>query len=597
MATAALPKTKTAGGSWLIEDRPLEDVFTPEDFTDEHQQIAATTEEFALKEIVPNIERIEHKEWAVTRELIKKASEIGIANVDVPEEFGGSDMDKVSSAIIADRIAKSGSFSVSWGAHVGIGTLPIVYFGTADQKQKYLPKLASGEWIGAYALSESTSGSDAMNCRTKAVLSADKKHYVLNGEKMWITNANFADVYVVFAKINGEKFTAFIVEKTFPGFSVGAEEKKLGIRGSSTAPLILNDCQVPAENLLGEIGKGHIIAFNILNIGRFKLGAGCVGGMRTALQNSVGYAKQRKAFGKAISDFGLVREMLANMAIGVYVGEALAYRTVGMIDVALSDIDKKSADASTQIRKGIEEYAVECSILKVWGSEAVDRAVDDTVQIYGGYGFVEEYPAERAYRDARVNRIFEGTNEINRMIITGWLMKRAMSGQLALMPAIKQLMDEVLAGPSMGEPLEGPLAAERTIIANAKKAGLMVSGAAMQKYMMGLQDQQEIMGAMANMIIEAYAMESAVLRTQKLIESKGEAACETAIAMTRAYICGSVDKVESEAKRVLAACAEGDMLRTQMAILRRLFKYEPINSISARQHVADRVIEAGKYVF
>ncbi|MDP9269229.1 MAG: acyl-CoA dehydrogenase family protein [Acidobacteriota bacterium] len=595
MATAAIPKTKTAGGSWLIEDRPLEDVFTPEDFTDEHQQIVATTEEFALKEIVPNIERIEHKEWAVTRELIKKASEIGIANVDVPEEFGGSDMDKVSSAIIADRIAKSGSFSVSWGAHVGIGTLPIVYFGTAEQKQKYLPKLASGEWIGAYALSESTSGSDALNCRTKAVLSADKKHYVLNGEKMWITNANFADVYVVFAKIDGEKFTAFIVERGFPGFSVGAEEKKLGIRGSSTAPLILNDCQVPAENLLGEIGKGHIIAFNILNIGRFKLGAGCVGGVRTALANATGYAKQRKAFGKSISEFGLVREMLANMAIGVFVGEALAYRTVGMIDAALSDIDKKSPDASTQIRKGIEEYAVECSILKVWGSEAIDRAVDDTVQIYGGYGFVEEYPAERAYRDARVNRIFEGTNEINRLIITGWLLKRAISGKLALMPAIKRTLDEVMAGPSMGEELEGALADERKLVAQAKKLTLLIAGAASQKYMMALADQQEIMGAIADMVIETFAMDSAVVRTRKLIEKNGESQSQLAVAMTQCYLMDAMQKIESAARKVAPAVAEGDMLRSQMAIIRRLAKHEPANTIALRQKIAERVIEAGKY--
>ncbi|MBI2677175.1 MAG: acyl-CoA dehydrogenase family protein [Candidatus Koribacter versatilis] len=594
MATAALPKTKIAGGSWLIEDRPLEDVFTPEDFTDEHQQIAATTEEFALKEIVPNIERIEHKEWSVTRELLKKASEIGIANVDVPEEYGGADMDKVSSAIIADRIAKSGSFSVSWGAHVGIGTLPIVYFGTAEQKQKYLPKLASGEWVGAYALSESTSGSDAMNCRTKAVLSADKKTYVLNGEKMWITNANFADVYVVFAKIDGEKFTAFIVEKTFPGFSVGAEEKKLGIRGSSTAPLILNDCQVPAENLLGEIGKGHIIAFNILNIGRFKLGAGVVGGMRTALGNATGYARQRKAFGKSISDFGLVREMLANMAIRVYVGEALCYRTVGMIDAALSGIDKKSADAATQIRKGIEEYAVECSIAKVWASEAIDRVVDEQVQIYGGYGFVEEYPAERAYRDARVNRIFEGTNEINRLIITGWLLKRAISGQLPLMPAIKRTLDEVMAGPSTEE-FEGALAGERKLVSNAKKLTLLLAGAASQKYMMALQEQQEIMGAIADMIIETYAMDSAVLRTRKLIEKNGEEKCQLAIAMTQCYLMDAMHKLEAAARKVAPAVAEGDMLRSQMAIIRRLAKHEPANTIALRQKVAERVIEAGKY--
>ena len=347
MATAtAVPKTKIGGGSWLLEDRSPEDIFTPEDFSDEHQQIAQTTEEFAIKEIVASNDKIEHKEWAVTRELLRKASEIGIATVDVPEQYGGADMDKVSSAIIADRIAKSGSFSVSFGAHVGIGTLPIVYFGTEEQKKKYLPKLTTAEWIGAYALSESTSGSDALNARTKAVLSPDGKHYILNGEKMWITNGGFADVFIVFAKIDGEKFSAFIVERTFPGFSSGAEEKKLGIRGSSTCPLILNDCKVPVENLLGEIGKGHVIAFNILNIGRFKLGAGCVGGTRTALQNAIGYAKQRKAFGKSIAEFRLIKEKIANIAIGIYTGEALVYRTVGMIDAALANIDKSSPEAS-----------------------------------------------------------------------------------------------------------------------------------------------------------------------------------------------------------------------------------------------------------
>src|SRR3954465_11016169 len=488
MATAtAVPKVKVAGGSWLLEERNPNEVFTPEDFTEEHQQIAKTAEEFARQEILPAIEKIEHKDYQVTRDLLKKASEIGIANIDVPEQYGGSDMDKVSAAIVADRIAVCASFSTSFGGHAGIGTLPIVYFGTPEQKAKYLPKLASGEWVGAYALSESTSGSDAMNARTKAVLSPDKKHYILNGEKMWITNANFADVYVVFAKVDGEHFTAFIVERTFPGFSVGAEEKKLGIRGSSTAPLIFNDCKIPVDNLLGEIGKGHVIAFNTLNIGRFKLGAGVVGGARTAMQNAMKYAKDRKAFGKSLTEFGMIKEKLANMIVGIYVGECMAYRTIGMIESALSEIDKNAPNASEQIRKGIEEYAVECSILKVWGSEMIDRVVDETVQIYGGYGFVEEYPAERAFRDARVNRIFEGTNEINRMIITGWLMKRAMKGELALMPAIKKLMDEVLAGPSMGEPLEGALAAERTILANAKKAGLMVSGAAVQKYMMNLE--------------------------------------------------------------------------------------------------------------
>jgi butyryl-CoA dehydrogenase len=597
MATAtAVPKTKIGGGSWLLEDRSPDDIFTPEDFTEEHQQIAQTTEEFAIKEIVANNDKIEHKEWQVTRDLLRKASEIGIATVDVPEQYGGMEMDKVSSAIIADRIAKSGSFSVSFGAHVGIGTLPIVYFGTEEQKKKYLPKLATAEWIGAYALSESTSGSDALNARAKAVLSPDGKHYIINGEKMWITNGGFADVFIVFAKIDGEKFTAFIVERTFPGFSNGAEEKKLGIRGSSTTPLILNDCKVPVENVLGEIGKGHVIAFNILNIGRFKLGAGCIGGTRTALQNAIGYAKQRKAFGKSISEFGLIKEKIADIAVGIYTGEALVYRTVGMIDAALANIDKNSPEASREIRKGIEEYAVECSIAKVWGSELLDHAVDETVQIYGGYGFVEEYPAERAYRDSRVNRIFEGTNEINRMITTGWLLKQAMAGKIPLLPAIKKLMDEVLAGPSLGEPIEGALAAERTIVANAKKTALFVAGAASQKYMMSLPDQQEVMGAMADILIEVFAMESALLRTLKLIARNGEAAAQLAIAMTQVYIMEAAEKIESAARKVIAAVAEGDMLRTQLAILRRLGKYEPVNTIALRQKIADRVLEAGKYV-
>src|SRR5712671_3374181 len=597
MATVAVPnKIKLAGGSFLIEEHATDQVFTLEDLSEEHQQIAQTTQDFARNEILPNAERIEHKEFAVTRGLIQKACEIGIANVDIPEQYGGSDMDKISSAIIAEHLSVSGSFSVAFGGHTGIGTLPIVYFGTPAQKAQYLPKLATGELIAAYALSESTSASDAMNARTKAVLSADGKEWILNGEKMWITNGGFADVVIIFAKVDGEKFSAFIVERTFPGFSSGAEEKKLGIRGSSTTPIILNDCRVPKENLLGEIGKGHVIAFNTLNIGRYKLGAGVVGGARNALNNSIGYAKQRKAFGKTLADFGIIQEKLANMAVGVYTGECMSYRTVGMIDSAMSDIDKNSPDVYKETAKNIEEYAVECSILKVFGSEMLGYVVDETVQIYGGYGFVEEYPAERAYRDARVNRIFEGTNEINRMIITGWLMKRAVSGQLALMPAIKKLMDEVLAGPQMGEAFEGPLAAERTIVANAKKAALMVSGAATQKYMMALQDQQEVMGAMADMIIEVFAMESALLRTQKLIARNSEALSANPIAMTRAYIASSIDKVEASAKKVLANCAEGDTLRTQVAILRRLFKSEPINSIGLRQQIADKVLEAGKYV-
>lgn len=593
--TATAPQKKIVGGNFLLEETNPQDVFTPEDFNEQHKLIEQTAEEFSQQEILPNADRIEHKDFAFSRELLKKAAELGLTSVDIPEEYGGAEMDKVSSAIIADHIAKQGSFAVTFSAHVGIGTLPIVWFGTDEQKKKYLPKLASGEWVGAYALSESSSGSDAMNARAKAVLSADGKHYVLNGEKMWITNAGFADLFVIFAKVDGEKFTAFLVERTFPGFSVGAEEHKLGIRGSSTCPLILNDCQVPVENVLGEIGKGATIAFNILNVGRFKLGAAAVGGARTCLANSLKWAKERKAFGKVIGDFGMVREMLADIAIGIYAGESLVYRTVGMMDAATADIAKGSPDESKLIRKAIEEYAVECSIIKVWASEMFDHVVDNQVQIYGGYGFVEEYPAERAYRDSRVNRIFEGTNEINRLIITGWLLKRAMSGQLPLLQAIKKLMDEVMAGPSFAEEDERPLAAERKLLENAKKIGLMVSGAASQKYMQQIADHQEVMGAIADIVIEVYAMDSVLARTLKLLSTQGEATAATAVAITDVYFAGAMTRVETAAKKILADVAEGDMLRTQMTILRRMTKAEPVNVIAARGKIAARVLEAGRY--
>jgi len=595
MATlAATNAPKISGGSFLIEDRTPDEVFTPEDFTEQHLLIAQTAEEFALKEIVPNAEKMEHKDFSVSRELVRKAGELGLSGVDVPEQYGGMQLDKVTSAIVADRIAKYAGFSTTWGAHACIGTLPIVYFGTEEQKKKYLPGLANGTTVGAYALSESSSGSDALNCRTRAALSGDGKHYLLNGEKMWITNAGFADLFIVFAKVDGEKFTAFIVERNFPGFAVGAEEHKMGIRGSSTCPLILNDCKVPVENVLGEIGKGHHIAFNVLNVGRFKLGAGAIGAARNSLESAIAYAKQRKAFGKVIADFGLVREKLANMAAGVFVGEAMAYRTVGMIDVATEQLGDAHSDMA-QARKIFDEYAVECSILKVWGSEFIDYVVDETVQIYGGYGFVEEYPAERAYRDSRINRIFEGTNEINRLVITGFLLKRAMSGQLPLMGAIKQLMDEVLSG-TRDDGVEGLLVEERKLVAAAKKIGLFAAGIATQKYMQAIQDQQEIMGAIANMTIETYAMESAVLRAQKLATRKGEAGAANAIAMTRVYMAGALDRIESAARMVVAASSEGDMLRSQMAILRRLCKYEPFNTVALRQTIAQRVIEAGKYM-
>src|SRR6202166_1711207 len=576
--TTAIPKNRISGGSFLLESRRTDEVFTPEDFTEQQRLIGQTAQDFT-----------------VSRDLLKKAGDLGLSGVEVPEAYGGLELDKVTAAVIADHIAQYAGFATTWGAHSGIGMLPLVYFGTEEQKKKYLPRLAAGEIVGAYALSEASSGSDALNCRTRAQLTSDGKHYILNGEKVWITNAGFADLFTVFAKIDGEKFSAFLVERTFPGISIGGEEHKLGIRGSSTCPGILNDCKVPVENLLGEIGKGHIIAFNILNIGRFKLGAMCVGGGRVSLENAIGYAKQRKAFNKVIADFGLVREKIANMAGLIYVGESLVYRTVGMMDGALSEIDRSSAEAIKETRKAIEEYAVECSIIKVWASEMVGYVVDESLQIYGGYGFVEEYPAERAYRDARINRIFEGTNEINRLIITGFLLKRAMSGQLPLMPAIKKLMDEVLSGPSVGEELDGALPEERKLVAQAKKLGLFVSGAATQKYMQKIQDQQEVMGAIADMTIEIYAMESAVLRAQKMLELKGEASAALPLAMTRVYLTQALEKIEAAAKKVIADVAEGDMLRTQLAIVRRLSKHEPFNTIALRQQIAQKTIEAGKY--
>ncbi|MEO8737554.1 MAG: acyl-CoA dehydrogenase family protein [Edaphobacter sp.] len=605
MATiaASIPAADTKiipGGSFLISDLTPQDCFFPEDFTEEQRQIAQTTAEFATNEIVPVSDQIEAKDFSVTRRLIKEASDLGLTSVDIPEEYGGLEMDKVTSAIIADNIAKQGSFSVAFSAHVGIGTLPIVWYGTAEQKKKYLPKLASGEFIGAYALSESTSGSDAVSARTRAVLSEDKQTYTLNGEKMWITNAGFADLFTVFAqcampdgpKVGEEKLTAFLIERGTPGFTIGKEEHKLGIRGSSTCPLILADCKIPAANLLGAVGKGTHIAFNILNVGRYKLGNAAVGGGRMCLNNGIRYAKERKAFGKSISDFGLIQEKLADCAVGIFTGEALAYRNVGLIDAALARVDKHDTAA---IQKAIEEYAVECSIVKVWTTEMLDRVVDEVLQIFAGYGYVEEYPAERAYRDSRINRIFEGTNEINRLIITGWLMKSAMSGKLALMPAIKQLMDEVMAGPTPKEDRDGPLAGEFSLLNSAKKLTLFAAGAATQKYMAKISDEQEIMGAIADMVIEVYAMESAILRAEKIVAEKGSSSAEIPVAMARIYAAGAIEKIELRARKVIAAIAEGEMARTQFTILRRLAKHEPADTIALRRQVARHVIKAGKY--
>ncbi|WP_026443558.1 acyl-CoA dehydrogenase family protein [Pseudacidobacterium ailaaui] len=606
MATVSHPTSASvqapAGGSFLIEDRLPAEIFTPEDFSDEQRQIAETAAQFAVNEVLAAAEEIEAKNFDVTRALLKKAGDLGLMAVDVPEEYGGLAMDKVTSAIIADRMSMLASFSVAFSAHVGIGTLPIVWYGTDAQREKYLPKLATGEWIAAYALSEASSGSDAMNIRTRAVLSEDGRHYILNGEKMWITNAGFADLFTVFAKIadttdpdpqareRSAKFSAFLIERNTPGLTVGAEEHKLGIRGSSTCPLVLSDCKVPVENLLGEAGKGHHIAFNILNIGRFKLGAACVGGARTSLAHGIKYAKERKAFGKSIADFGLIQQKIADCTARIFVGESMAYRTVGMIDAALAAIPEDQKRNSREIQKRIEEYAVECSILKVWGSEMLDAVVDHVVQIYAGYGYVEEYPAERAYRDSRINRIFEGTNEINRLIITGFLMKRAMTGQLALLPAIKQIMDEVMSPPALNfdESAGDALAREAALLANAKKIALFCAGSASQKYMNTLADQQEIMADLADMLIEVYALESALLRARKNSSPLGTLC-------TRYYAAHAIQTIEAAARRLIAAVSEGDLLRTQLAILRRLLKHEPANAVETGRTLSRYAIEAGRY--
>ncbi len=578
------------GGSFLIEDFAPEDVFTVEDFSDEQRQIERTTVEFAEKEIQPQIAAIEAKDLAVTKRLLQKAADLGLMGVDVPEEYGGLQMDKATSALIAEKIAICGSFSVSFSAHVGIGTLPLVWYGSTEQKKKYLPRLVSGEWIAAYALSEASSGSDAMNIRTRATLSGDGKHYVLNGEKMWISNAGIADLFTVFVKIDGEKFAAFLIEAGTAGLTVGPEEHKLGIRGSSTCPLVLMDCKVPVENLLGEAGKGHRIAFNILNVGRYKLGAAAIGGAKYALRNGLRYAKERIAFAKPIASFGLVQQMIADSAAGIYAGESLVYRVIGTIDASLSELETSDAATTEEMQKRIEEYAVECSIVKVWCSEMLERLVDRVLQIHGGYGYVEEYSAERAYRDSRINKIFEGTNEINRLIISGWMLKRAVQGRLALLPAIQRVMDEIMTGPKVREERDGELAEQHFLLANAKKLSLFCAGAASERFGSELAEQQEIMGALADMIMEVLVLESAILRAEKM-----QGRSSLAVRMTKYYAAHSFRVLETAGERILGAVAEGDTLRTRMTIFRRLAKHEPENTVALGREIATAMTEAGRY--
>ncbi len=596
MATATATKSAAKGGSFLLEAPLAQEVFTPADVTDDQRLIGQTAEEFVIKEVFPHIKDLENKKPGLMASLVKKAGELGLMSGGIPEEYGGAGLDKISGMVLTEKLSLYGGFAVTHGAHAGIGTLPIVYFGTEEQKKKYLPKLATGELIGAYCLSEPQAGSDAQNSLTRAELNPEGTHYILNGQKMWITNGGFADLYIVFAKVNGEKFTAFIVERAFEGCKPGNEEHKMGIHGSSTTPVFLENCKVPKENVLHEIGRGHIVAFNILNAGRFTLGASGVGASKYVMSVASKYAKERKAFGKQIGEFGLLKEKLGEMAIQTYAVESMVYRSAGTMEMAMAAA-AGSGDKVKNTMAVLDEYAIESSIAKVYGSEMLDFVVDEAVQIFGGYGFHEDYPVCRAYRDSRINRIFEGTNEINRMLIIQMLMKRAMGGQLALLPAAMKLADEILAGPSFEDAPEGVLAEEARVVANAKKMFLQAAGGAVQKLREKLAEEQELVGALANIVMEIYAMESSLLRAQKAAATRGEAATQVMIDATRVFISDAMERVEHEAKRAITAVHEGDMLTTQMAVLKRFGKRAPLDTIALRRNVAVAVQAQDRYPF
>jgi len=596
MATTTVAQNLTRGGGFLISACRPEDVFTPADITGDQRLIGQTAEEFVAKEVMPLVPELEQHKEGLMPQLLKKAGEVGLLGGGIPEEYGGAGLDKVSATLLAEKLSAYASFAVTHGGHSGIGTVPIVYFGTEEQKKKYLPRIATGEIISCYCLSEPQAGSDALASRTRAVLSPDGKNWILNGQKMWITNGGFADLFVVFAKVDGEKFSCFLVERGAPGFSAGAEEKKMGIKGSSTVALFFENTPVPKENLLHEIGRGHIVAFNTLNTGRFSLGAYCLGGAKKVLEAASKYSKERVAFGKQLAKFGLIDAKLAEMAIRIYAVESMIYRSAGQIDFAMANLPE-GMTKTEQGMKMLEEYAIESSISKIYGSEVVDYCVDEAVQIFGGYGYHEDYPVARAYRDSRVNRIFEGTNEINRMLIIQMLMKRAMGGGLPLIPAAMKLADEVLAGPSMEEGPTGPLAQEERLVANGKKIFLLAAGAAVQKFREQLAEQQEVVASLANVVMEIYAMESCLRRAQKAASGK---AGETASIMTdaaRAFIADAADRIEREARTALAATVEGDNLRTQIAVLRRFAKRDAVDTIALRRRVAAAVLAGDRYPF
>src|SRR5580765_4212571 len=580
MATSGTVSALLKGGAWLLESTPASAVLTPEKLTDEHRLIGQTTEQFVEQEAAPALDRLEQHDWSVARALLKRCGELGLLGVDVPEEYGGLALDKVTSLIVSERMSKAASFGATFGAQANLTVLPLMLFGTPAQQQQYLPKLLTGELVGAYCLSETGSGSDALGAKTKAMRQADGS-FILNGEKMWITNGGIADVFIVFAKVDGELFTAFIVERAFGGVTNGKEEHKMGLHGSSTTAVILQDVKVPAENLLGEIGKGHKVAFNVLNFGRFKLGGGCSGGARDAIGESAKYAAQRKQFGQTIASFGAIKHKLGEMVARTYAGESFIYRTAGMIDARIGGAKDGATAAAV-----LEEYAVEASIAKVAGSEALNFVLDENIQIHGGNGFVRDYPAERHYRDARVNRIFEGTNEINRLLIPGMLAKRAVKGDLPIIPAARALQDELLGPPAVAAGDDGPLAEERRALETFKKTALMVFGIAMQTYGTKLADQQEVLMFTADILIDVFSAESAVLRAVSAERARApRASLHTDAA--RVLVNDAAARIESSARQALAAMAAGDTLRTLLAGLRRLMKWVPIDTVTIRRRLAD----------
>jgi len=585
------------GAEWLIKESQPEDTFTPEQFDDEQLMIRDMCNQFLDSEVMPILDRIDGLEEGLMKSLVQKTGEQGLLATSFPEEYGGLGKDFVTSTIVNEYLGAGHSYAVAIAAHTGIGTLPILYFGTPEQKQKYIPKLITGEWAGAYGLTEPNAGSDALSAKTTAKLSEDGKYYLLNGQKCWITNGGFADVYTVFAKVDGDKFTGFIVDRDTEGFTRGPEEKKMGIKGSSTVQLYFQDAKVPVENVLGEIGKGHKIAFNILNIGRLKLCAAALGGARRALNISIEYAKTREQFKQPIANFGAIKLKLAQMAIGFFACESALYRTSSWVEAKEQELLAEGKPFNEALLGAAEEYAIECAVLKVFGSELLDFVVDEGVQIHGGNGFSAEYDISRAYRDSRINRIYEGTNEINRLLTLDMTLKRAMQGRLNIMGPAMEVQKELMSIPEFGAENDAPFAAEKKLIANLKKAILMVSGAAVQKFMMNIEQEQEVLMNIADMAIAVFTAESVLLRTIKITENKGVDAASIYNDIMRTYLYDAADKVGKSGRDAVNAFAEGDEQRMILMGLRRFTKAEPLNVKEARRRIANQLIEAGRYIF